>query len=57
MCKEVIRQARIKKVYYLVKSNFNNEDRKNIEYSKFDKNPQIINTYKEKLSQFFASKR
>lgn len=55
MCKEVIRQARIKKVYYLLKSNFNNENNKIIEYSLIESYDNA--NYKEKLSSFFEHKR
>ncbi len=54
MCKEAIRQSRIKKVYFIEKSTFNNENNKSIEYVK-------INTehddYATLLSKFFANKR
>ena len=56
MCKEVIRQARIKKVYYLEKSNFNNEDKKNIEYNQI-KNNELKEEYSSLLKTFFKDKR
>ena len=56
MCKEVIRQARIKKVYYLEKSNFNNEDKKNIEYTQIKDN-ELKGEYSSLLKTFFKDKR
>ncbi|MBR4230785.1 MAG: nucleoside deaminase [Bacilli bacterium] len=56
MCKEVIRQARIKKVYYLEKSNFNNEDKKNIEYTQIKDN-ELKEEYSSLLKTFFKDKR
>lgn len=57
MCKEVIRQVRIKKVYYLLNSNFNNEDQKNIEYIKTEDNGNLTREYKELLQAYFKGKR
>ena len=56
MCKEVIRQARIKKVHYLEKSNFNNEDKKNIEYTQIKDN-ELKEEYSSLLKTFFKDKR
>lgn len=56
MCKEVIRQARIKKVYYLEKSKFNNEDKKNIEYVQIN-DSNLKNDYSNLLKTFFRDKR
>ena len=56
MCKEVIRQARIKKVYYLEKSKFNNEDKKNIEYVQIN-DSNLKNDYSILLKTFFKDKR
>lgn len=54
MCKEVIKQSRIKKVYYLTSSLFNNEINRNISYEKVDyKSDEYLN----KLNTFFKSKR
>ena len=54
MCKEVIKQSRIKKVNYLVNSSFNNENNRNIEYEQIDyKNAEYIG----KLGKFFQTKR
>ena len=57
MCKEVIRQSRIKHVEYLLKSNFANEKNKKIEYvetlSNFDENAE----YKRILQEYFKEKR
>lgn len=57
MCKEVIKQSRIKQVYYLIdrleykkdydKTIFSNEENDNVE---------ISNVYKKKLSDFFKLK-
>ena len=57
MCKEVIRQSRIKKVYYLLESTFSNEDNKKIEYIKIIKNGEITSKYGKILSDYFKSKR
>ena len=57
MCMEVIRQARIKNVYYLLRSNFNNEDAKNIEKHEIENCYDVKEKYKEQLSAFFVSKR
>lgn len=55
MCMEVIRQARIKEVFYLIDSHFDNEKRKNIKYLKTE------NEYTNKclaiLKNFFKNKR
>ena len=55
MCMEVIRQARIKEVFYLIDSHFDNEKRKIINCSKID------NEYANKclltLKNFFEKKR
>ncbi len=54
MCKEVIKQSRIKKVNYLVNSSFNNENNRNITYEQIDyKNAEYIG----KLGKFFQTKR
>lgn len=57
MCKEVIRQSRIKKVIYLIKSNFNSENNKEISYQKSEINQEIINDYKQLLKNYFNAKR
>ena len=57
MCKEVIRQSRISKVYYLVKSNFNNEDNKKIDYTLLEDNDKINDSYARLLKTFFSNKR
>ena len=57
MCKEVIRQARISHVYYLLESKFNNEDGKNIEYEQLNNYPNNISEYSDLLKKFFADKR
>lgn len=56
MCMEVIRQSRIKTVYYLLESKFNNENHKIIEKIKID-DPNLGKQYQEKLKEFFSSKR
>lgn len=57
MCLEVIRQARIKKVYYLLPTKFDNENNKKIEIIQMKNYPTEITTYKEELSLFFKNKR
>ena len=57
MCKEVIRQSRIKKVYYLLDSTFNNEDNKKIDYIKINNKKEISNIYSEILKSYFKFKR
>lgn len=57
MCKEAIRQARIKKVYYLLPSNFHNEDKKKIDYNSITINNDAQRKYKMLLQQFFSNKR
>ena len=55
MCKEVIRQSRIKKVYYLLDSKFKNENNKEIDYIKISSNETV--DYLGKIQSFFAKKR
>ena len=57
MCKEAIRQARIKRVYYLLPSNFHNEDKKKIDYNSITLNNDAQRKYKMLLQQFFSNKR
>ena len=58
MCKEVIKHARIKKVYYLVKSNFYNENGREIKYIESEYIDDIaMIKYKNLLKCFFSSKR
>ncbi len=57
MCKEAIRQARIKNVFYLLPSNFHNEDNKNISYNQTMLNDKFRYEYKLLLQQFFSNKR
>lgn len=57
MCKEAIRQARIKRVFYLLPSNFHNEDNKKIDYNLIMINSKIQCKYKLLLQQFFSNKR
>ncbi len=54
MCKEVIKQSRIKKVYYLINSNFYNENQRKIEYILLNENQKECN---QLISSFFESKR
>lgn len=56
MCKEVIRQSRIKKVYYILDSNFNNENEKIIEYDS-TKLSSSNAEYKALLQDYFRDKR
>ena len=57
MCKEVIRQSRITKVHYLLPSQFNNEDLKQIIYKEIEKNNKVKTEYLEILQSFFKNKR
>ena len=57
MCMEVIRQARIKKVYYLLDSNFNNENNKKITKIAIGNFEDQKKKYKEQISLFFSTKR
>lgn len=57
MCMEVIRQARIKRVYYLLHTNFNNEDHKIIEKKLLEDYEIYKTNYQHLLSDFFNSKR
>ena len=57
MCMEVIRQSRIKKVYYLLESKFDNEKKKKIEKKQLVDVGKKYEEYKTVLSTFFASKR
>lgn len=53
MCKKIIEESRIKKVYFLTKSNYNNKQ-KNTFYSKIDYKNKEFETI---LNQFFKNKR
>ncbi|NMA50767.1 MAG: nucleoside deaminase [Mollicutes bacterium] len=55
MCKEVIRQARIKRVVYFVKTNFINEEQKNIEY--IYENSIFSSEFLKLIKSFFKNKR
>lgn len=55
MCKEIIKQARIKNVYFLLKSTFNNEDNKNINYNHVDCD--LSKKYHKMIREFFVNKR
>ncbi|MBQ6840866.1 MAG: nucleoside deaminase [Bacilli bacterium] len=57
MCMEVIRQSRIKQVYYLLESKFNNEKKKIITKNKINDVDKMCENYKRQLSAFFANKR
>lgn len=62
MCEKVIKESRIKKVYYLVSRNVDKEQYKGTIVEKIcEKNSDIdqikIKEYKESLKQFFAYKR
>lgn len=58
MCQEVIREARIKKVYYLLDPLKIKENRYNYEvlYEKLD-NSNYVEVYRELLRKFFENKR
>ena len=55
MCCEVIKQSRIKKVYYLLNSNFYNESQREIKYEVIDSEKK--QEYCQLLSCFFSGKR
>ncbi len=55
MCREVIREVRIKKVYYLLENNKINND--NIEYKKINIDHQKETIISNKISAFFKDKR
>lgn len=57
MCREVIKQSRIKKVFYFVSSNFNNENSTNTQYIKIEDFPQLTKHNTSILKQFFLNKR
>ncbi len=57
MCKEVIKQSRIKSVHYLLKSNFDNEENKHINYAMMHEDADKMVEYKELLQSYFKSKR
>ena len=57
MCREVIKQSRIKKVFYFVSSNFNNENGTNTQYIKLENFPQLTEHNTNILKQFFINKR
>ena len=57
MCMEVIRQARIKKIYYLLDSNFNNENNKKITKIAIGDFEHKKKKYKDQISSFFSAKR
>lgn len=57
MCKEVIRQSRIKRVEFLLKSNFDNEKNKNINYVENLSNSVENTEYKALLQEYFKEKR
>lgn len=57
MCKEIIRQSRIHQVYYLIKSNFNNESYNNININELSGYSFEKEYYLLKIKKFFADKR
>lgn len=57
MCMEAIRQSRIKRVYYLLNSNFTNEKMKKIEKSKIDGFDLEKQQYLQLIQSFFRFKR
>lgn len=57
MCKEVIRQSRIKNVYFLLESNYISENNKKISIKKEEISQEIFNNYKQLLKNYFSVKR
>ena len=57
MCKEVIKQSRIKEVYYLLPSKFNNENNKIINYKLIENQDDKYNEYLSIIKRFFNEKR
>lgn len=57
MCKEVIKQSRIKEVYYLLPSKFNNENNKIINYKLIENQDNKYNEYLSIIKRFFNEKR
>jgi len=57
MCKEVIRQSRIKKVYYFIETKFNNEEGKKIDYEIIKNNNLEKEKYLKLIKDFFETKR
>lgn len=56
MCKNAIKQARIKKCTYLLNSNYNNENHKNSTFFEETKE-QIKKEYQQVLRNYFKNKR
>ena len=57
MCKEVIKQSRISKVYYLLPSKFSNEENKEINYKEIEKCFKEKKEYLLQIQSFFNNKR
>ena len=55
MCKEVIKEVRIKKVYYILESE--KESNSKIEYKKIEMKPNILAEFRLKIKDFFVNKR
>ena len=56
MCEEVIKNSRIKKVYYLVESTTNSYQHINLDYQKIVEND-LENTIKKRMDSFFEKMR
>ena len=57
MCKEVIKQARISKVYYLVPRFKNKKPYKHTVFEKLDARTELSKKYLENITNFFKDKR
>lgn len=57
MCLNLIKQARIRNVYYLLESNYSNENHKEINQVKLNNYEEISKSYQQKFVDFFRSKR
>lgn len=55
MCEEIINEARIKHVYYIIDSD--KEIHKTVDYKKLITNNELENKFKTQLKQFFTDKR
>lgn len=57
MCYEVIKQSRITKVYYLLDSNYTNDDNRKIRMNEIEGQEITKTEYKKQLTSFFKNKR
>ena len=57
MCLEVIKQSRIKKVYYVIDSNFNNESTGKTRIEKVNTSRETENKFITQIKSFFELKR